>query len=79
LIEHKEIIGNKEVIYLLPEDSRYVGKVSLKIGEQSLHITKLVDGRFISHFLPFKSYNSIKDVTADIINKVPAFREHRLG
>jgi hypothetical protein len=73
LIELKEMIGNREIRYSLPENPHYVGKVMVHMGHKHLHLTRLVDGSYITHFLPFRSYASIKDITADIINKVPAF------
>ena len=73
MTERKEVIQDRDITYSLPADPHYVGKIMVKIGQQDLHLTRLIDGSYITHFLPFRNYTSIKDITTDIINKVPAF------
>ena len=75
LIERKEIIQNREITYSLPEDPHHIGKIMVRIGQQDLHLTRLIDGSYTTHFLPFRNYSSVKDITNDIIDKVPAFNK----
>jgi hypothetical protein len=51
------------------------GEMDLKIDEKHVHIIRTEDGLFVTHLLPFQTYNSIDELFKDVIDKVPAFRK----
>jgi hypothetical protein len=73
LIERKEEYLNKEIIYSIPEDKDYVGEIHVLMAGHHLHVMKLGDGSYATHFLPFKNYESIQELTKDVAEKVPFF------
>jgi hypothetical protein len=68
------IYRNKEITYSIPEDPNYVGKIDLEIDHKHVHALKLIDGTFATHFLPYLHYDSIEELTNEVIDKVPFYR-----
>jgi hypothetical protein len=68
---------NKAIIYSIPEDPEYVGEIHAKVEGHHIHAMKLIDGSYATHFLPFRSYSSVQELTRDVMDKVPYFK--RLG
>ncbi len=73
MAERKEMYRNKEIEYLIPEDENYVGEVHVRIGGKHLHTMRLGDGSYTTHSLPFQNYDSIQELTRDVVDKVPYF------
>ena len=65
---------NKEIKYSIPDDPNYVGKIDLEIEHNHVHALKLLDGKYATHFIPYLHYDSIEELTNDVIDKVPFFR-----
>jgi hypothetical protein len=74
LLERKEIYHKKEIVYSIPEDPKYVGEIHVNMAGHHVHVMKLIDGSYSTHFLPFKSYDSMQELTRDVMDKVPYFK-----
>lgn len=68
------IYKNKEITYSIPEDLSYVGKIDLEIEHKHVHALRLLDGTYATHFLPYLHYDSIEELTNEVIDKVPFYR-----
>jgi len=78
LVEHKKRkYKGREIEYNLStvEQKNATGEMDLKIDEKHVHIIRTEDGLFVTHLLPFQTYNSIDELFKDVIDKVPAFRK----
>lgn len=73
MLERKILYRNKEIIYSIPEDKNYVGEIHILMAGHHLHAMKLGDGSYATHFLPFKNYDSVQELTRDVTDKVPYF------
>jgi hypothetical protein len=81
LVEHKsEKYKGREIEYHMPtsdQENAAAGEMHLRIDKKHLHVMRTEDGSFATHFLPFQTYKSIEELSKDIIDKVPAFRESK--
>ena len=46
---------------------------SLTIDNANVHVMKLQDGTYATHYFPYWGYSSLEDLAKDIIDKVPEF------
>ena len=46
---------------------------SLTIDNAEIHIMKLQDGTYATHYFPYWGYSTLEDLAKDIIDKVPEF------
>jgi hypothetical protein len=78
LMEHKkEKYKGKEIEYDMPssdQENAAPDEIHIKIDEKHLHVMRAEDGSYATHFLPFQAYNSVEELSKDVIDKVPAFR-----
>lgn len=51
----------------------------LTIDNIPLHVMKLSDGGYKTHYLPYWSYSSLEDLSRDIIDMTPRFNSNLLG
>ena len=65
---------NKEITYSIPDNPNYVGKIDLEIEHKHVHALRLIDGTYATHFLPYLHYDSIEELTNEVIDKVPFYR-----
>lgn len=73
------VYKNKEVSYSVPEDPNYVGLVDVEIEHRHVHTARLLDGTYATHFLPYLHYDSIEELTNEVIDKVPFYRTLNLN
>jgi len=81
-VEHKkEKYKGREIEYDISSNDQEdaPGEMHIKIDEKHLHIVRAEDGSYTTHFLPFQSYNSMEQLSKDVIDKVPAFRKEELS
>jgi hypothetical protein len=69
----KEIYKGKEIAFEIPEDDTYIGKIHLQINGEHIHVTRMEDGRYATHLLPYVDYSSVLQLAKDLIDKVPQF------
>jgi hypothetical protein len=77
-VEHKKRkYKGREIQYNIStvEQKNATGEMDLKIDEKHVHVIRTEDGSFVTHLLPFQTYNSIDELSKDVIDKVPAFRK----
>jgi hypothetical protein len=65
---------NKEIAYSISEDPNYVGKIDLEIEHHHVHALRLLNGKYATHFLPYLEYDTIEELTNEVIDKVPFYR-----
>jgi hypothetical protein len=75
LAERKEEYHDKEIEYSIPEDEHYIGEIHVRIAGKHLHTMRLSDGSYAAHSLPFINYDSIQELTRDVVDKVPYFMD----
>jgi hypothetical protein len=77
-VEHKrEKYKGREIEYDIPSGDQLsaAGEMHVKIDKKHLHVMRTEDGSFATHLLPFQTYNSMDELSKDVIDKVPAFRK----
>jgi hypothetical protein len=78
-VKHKrEEYKGREIEYDMPgsgQENAASGEIHVKIDEKHLHVMRAEDGSYSTHFLPFQAYNSVEELSKDVIDKVPAFRK----
>jgi hypothetical protein len=77
-MKHKhENYKGRVIEYDMPssDQENTAGEMHLKIDKKDLHIMRSEDGSFATHLLPFQTYNSMEELSKDVIDKVPAFRK----
>jgi hypothetical protein len=78
-VEHKkQKYKGREIEYnnlSTAEQENATGEMDLKIDEKHVHVNRMEDGSFVTHLLPFQTYNSMDELSKDVIDKVPAFRK----
>jgi hypothetical protein len=70
MVQRSEEYRGKHILY--PENDLY-GESEMIINGESVHVIKMKDGKYGSHFLPYVHYNSITELAHEIIDKVPQF------
>ena len=72
----REIYKGKEIIYEIPTTAeKNVGEIHVTIDNEHIHTTRMEDGSYGTHLLPFQNYGSVEELTKDVIDKVPQFRK----
>jgi hypothetical protein len=79
-VKHKrEEYKGREIEYDMPSSNQEnvagAGEIHVKIDERHLHVMRAEDGSYTTHSLPFQAYNSVEELSKDVIDKVPAFRK----
>lgn len=77
-MKHKrEKYKGREIEYDMPssDQENAAGEIHIKIDEKDLHVMRAEDGSYTTHFLPFQAYNSVEELSKDVIDKVPAFKK----
>jgi hypothetical protein len=78
-VEHKrEKYKGRVIEYDMPssDQEKNTGhETNVMIDQKHLHVMRMEDGSFVTHFLPFRTYHSIEELSKDIIDKVPEFRK----
>jgi hypothetical protein len=77
-VKHKrEKYKDREIEYDMPSSNQEnaAGEIHVKIDQKHLHVMRAEDGSYSTHFLPFQAYNSVEELSKDVIDKVPAFRK----
>jgi hypothetical protein len=77
-VKHKkQKYKGREIEYNIStaEQENATGEVDLKIDERHVHVIRTEDGSFVTHLLPFQTYNSMDELSKDVIDKIPAFRK----
>jgi hypothetical protein len=74
LTKLKETYKSKEISFEIPDDDSHIGEIHLEINGEHVHVTKMEDGRYATHLLPYADYSSVLELAKDLIDKVPQFR-----
>jgi hypothetical protein len=78
-MEHKkEKYKGREIQYDMPSmehENIATAEIHVKIDEKDLHVMRTEDGSYSTHLLPFQAYNSVEELSRDVIDKVPVFRK----